>query len=62
MLPRISNAKKAITSVTLLKEKRKLRLKLKVNIKTGTKKPNQSSICHHLGYPIVGDVKYGSPY
>ena len=51
-------AKKAITSVTLLKEKGNYS-QIKGNIKTGRK--NQiREVLSHLGYPIVGDVKYGS--
>lgn len=51
-------AKKAITSITLLKEKGNYS-QVKVNIKTGRK--NQiRAVLSYLGYPIVGDVKYGS--
>lgn len=50
--------KKAITSVSLLKEKGNYS-QVKVNIKTGRK--NQiRAVLSHLGYPIIGDVKYGS--
>ena len=52
-------AKKAITSVTLLKEKGNYS-QIKVNIKTG-RKYQIRAVLSHLGYPIVGDVKYGSP-
>lgn len=51
-------AKKAITSITLLKEKGNYS-QVRVNIKTGRK--NQiRAVLSYLGYPIVGDVKYGS--
>lgn len=50
--------KKAITSVSLLKEKENYS-QVKVNIKTGRK--NQiRAVLSYLGYPIIGDVKYGS--
>lgn len=52
------NGKKAITSITVLKEKKNYAL-VKVNIKTGRK--NQiRAVLSHLGYPIVGDTKYVS--
>ncbi len=52
------NGKKAITSITVLKEKKNYAL-VKVNIKTGRK--NQiRAVLSYLGYPIVGDTKYGS--
>lgn len=52
------NGKKAITSITVLKEKKNYAL-VKVNIKTGRK--NQiRAVLSYLGYPIVGDIKYTS--
>lgn len=52
------NGKKAITSITVLKEKKNYAL-VKVNIKTGRK--NQiRAVLSYLGYPIVGDTKYTS--
>ena len=52
------NGKKAITSITVLKEKKNYAL-VKVNIKTGRK--NQiRAVLSYLGYPIVGDKKYTS--
>ena len=52
------NGKKAITSITVLKENKNYSL-IKINIKTGRK--NQiRAVLSHLGYPVVGDTKYGS--
>ena len=52
------NGKKAITSITVLKERKNYAL-VKVNIKTGRK--NQiRAVLSYLGYPIVGDTKYTS--
>lgn len=52
------NSKKAITSITVLKENKNYSL-IKINIKTGRK--NQiRAVLSHLGYPVVGDTKYGS--
>ena len=52
------NGKKAITSITVLKENKNYSL-IKINIKTGRK--NQiRAVLSHLGYPVVGDIKYGS--
>ncbi len=52
------NGKKAITSITVLKEKKNYAL-VKLNIKTGRK--NQiRAVLSYLGYPIVGDTKYTS--
>ena len=52
------NGKKAITSITVLKENKNYSL-IKINIKTGRK--NQiRTVLSHLGYSVVGDTKYGS--
>ena len=52
------NGKKAITSITVLKEKKNYAL-VKVNIKTGRK--NQiRAVLSYLGYPIVGDYTYSN--
>lgn len=52
------NGKKAITSITVLKENKNYSL-IKINIKTGRK--NQiRTVLSHLGYPVVGDTKYDS--